>query len=319
MLSVAAIIPVKNGFPEIRECIKGLLSQTVRLNRIIVIDSGSTDGTLEYLKSVKEVELLQIPAAEFNHGETRNIGWKNCTEDFLFYTVQDARPVSDRLIEELLKGFTDDAVAGVCGQQVVPHETDKNPVEWFRPQSAAQVIRYQFISAGEFEQLPAEEKKNICGWDNVTAMYRSSVLKEIPFQRVVFGEDMNWAKRAVTGGHAIVYNQKARVYHYHQEDDVFTFNRTFTTLYFRYKEFGLIYEKPVLSIRAKLSMIKMLLKTKGISTGKKIGWYKYNMARFKARARAIELFNNSLQKGEKELDAVHEQYCGKAPVPQKTR
>lgn len=318
MPSIAAVIPVKNGYPEIKDCIEGLLNQTVKLSRIVVIDSGSTDGTIEYLKRVKEVELLQIPVVEFNHGETRNIGWKNCTEDFLFYTVQDARPVNDRLIEELLKGFTDDAVAAVCGQQVVPHETDKNPVEWFRPQSATQIIRHQFGTAGEFEQLSPEQKKSICGWDNVAAMYRSSVLKEIPFQRVVFGEDMNWAKRAVTNGHAIVYNQQARVYHYHQENDAFTFKRTLTTLYFRYKEFGLIHEQPALSLRSKLSMIKLLLKTKGISTGKKISWYQYNVARFKARVRAFELFSNSLQKGEKELDAVHEQYCGKAPVPQKT-
>ncbi len=144
--SIAAVIPVKNGFPEIKECIEGLLQQTVKVNRIIVIDSGSTDGTLEYLRSVKEVNILQIDPAEFNHGDTRNMGWQHAVEDFVFYTVQDARPVNNLLLEELFKGFTDKEVVAVCGQQVVPHDKKNNPVEWFRPVSEPLNMRYQVTS-----------------------------------------------------------------------------------------------------------------------------------------------------------------------------
>ena len=317
MPSIAAVIPVKNGYPEIKDCIEGLLHQTVKLKRIVVIDSGSTDGTIEYLKRIKEVELLQIPAEEFNHGETRNTGWRNCTEDFLLYTVQDARPVNDQLIEELLKGFTDDAVAGVCGQQVVPHETDKNPVEWFRPHSASRILRYQFDSKDRFDALEPGQKKEICGWDNVVAMYRTSLLKETAFQKAVFGEDMMWAKKTLEKGHAIVYNQIGKVYHYHQENSAFTFKRRFTTMYFRYRQFNYLPVKPELSIRSKIGIIKILAKVFKFNIFKIREWYYYNITIFDAALKAYSSFMLNLKIGEDSLDRAHEEYCGKPPVPLK--
>ena len=131
--SVSVIIPVKNEAVKIRACIDGILSQTVPVAEIIVIDSGSTDETVAILRSYKEVTLIEIPGTEFNHGATRNLGVSKATGEFVLLTVGDARPYNNFWIEELLNGFVDEEVAGVCGQQVVPHETDKNPVEWFRP------------------------------------------------------------------------------------------------------------------------------------------------------------------------------------------
>ena len=47
--TVSVIIPVRNEAKRIRQCIEGILKQTVPVQEIIVIDSGSTDGTLEIL------------------------------------------------------------------------------------------------------------------------------------------------------------------------------------------------------------------------------------------------------------------------------
>lgn len=317
--SVSVVIPVKNGFPEVKDCIAGILRQTVPVAEILVIDSGSTDGTVEYLKTIHEVRLIQIDAAAFNHGSTRNLGWQNTNTDFLLYTVQDARAVSEYWIEEMLKGFTDDAVVAVCGQQVVPHERDKNPVEWFRPFSQPEMTRYQFNSAADFEQMKPEEQKKICGWDNVTAIYRRTVFNEVQFPVAVFGEDMIWAKRAIVHGHALVYNYNARVYHYHLEDADFTFKRSFTTMYFRYKQFGYVPDAPTLDVRSKLSMLKCLIQSLGTDVKSIAHWYRYNTGQFQAAARAHQLFMQVLQKGEEALDKKHIEICGKPPIPLKVK
>lgn len=316
---ISVIIPVKNEVYKIRACIDGILSQTIPVTEIIVIDSGSTDGTLDILKEYAVVKVIEIPSSSFNHGTTRNLGIDHATGEFVLFTVGDARAADNTWIEELLKGFTDDEVAGVCGQQIVPHDTDKNPVEWFRPVSSPEMKRYQFKEPGSFEALSAEEKKRICGWDDVTALYRLSVMKQIPFQKITYGEDPIWAKDALLNGYAIVYNHHARVYHYHLEDAAVTFKKSLTTMYFRYRQFGYLPAEPVMSFRSKLSIIKILFTSFGLRIQQIAKWYRYNISNFKAGRSAYLLFMQALQKNDAELDALHAAHCGQPPVPLKVK
>lgn len=315
--TVSVVIPVKNEAFKIRACIDGILSQSVPVCEIIVIDSGSSDGTVEILKSYPQVILIEIPGSEFNHGTTRNLGVQKATGDYVLLTVGDARPYNQFWIEELLKGFVDDEVAGVCGQQVVPHEKDKNPVEWFRPVSEPKLVRYQFLSAKAFELLTPQEKKNICGWDDVTAMYRRSHLLKIPFQKTSYSEDAIWARDAILKGYAIVYNQKARVYHYHLEDEEFTFKRALTTSYFRYKQFKYIPGTVKQGVMVNLRMIKSIWSANPLGFFENWKWLKYNISQRRSLAKAVNVFSDALKKGEQELDMEHTKYCGKPPIPQK--
>lgn len=318
MSSISVVIPVKNEARNIRACIDGILQQSVPVQEIIVIDSGSTDDTLQILKTYSQVKILEIPSADFNHGETRNLGVQHASGEFVLLTVGDARPASEYWIAELLKGFTDSGVAGVCGQQIVPHDRDKNPIEWFNPVSEPQIIRYQFNDAAAFESLSPLEKKTICGWDDVTAMYRRTMLLETPFQKTSYSEDAIWAKEVILKGYAISYNHKARVYHYHLENADFTFKRNFTTMYFRYRQFGYLYTKPELSIRTKLTMLKTLIRYLQFDIGMVLHWYRYNLQNFRASVRSYKVFMQSLQQGEDQLDRDHEKYCGKPPISLRT-
>ena len=316
--SIAVAIPVKNGFPEIQDCIEGLLKQTIRPARIYVMDSGSTDGTLDYLHTIPEVQVIPVVPAEFNHGETRNLGWQHAREDFVLYTVQDARAATNTLLEELMKGFDDPGVMAVCGQQVVPHEKDKNPVEWFRPVSTPKTRKYQFADPDSFEALSPQQKNDICSWDDVVALYRREALENLPFRRVVFGEDMLWARDAMRKGFTIEYRPAAQVYHDHQEDPDFSFKRALTTRYFRYRNFGNRPSKPVLTLRRKLSMGKSIMRSVGLVPSAWLRWYLYNLAQQRAYLRAFNVFTESLSRGEQALDETHEQYCGKPHLVKKS-
>ena len=314
--SVSVVMPVKNEALKIKACIEGILSQTVPVQEIIVVDSGSTDGTLQILEAFPIVKLIKIPSIEFNHGETRNLGVSKATGDFVILTVGDAQPANEFWIEELLKGFTDETVAAVCGQQIVPHHNDKNPVDWFRPVSEPAIKRWQFTREA-FEALDPKMKKAVCSWDDVTAMYRHSILSALPFQKTPYCEDAIWARDAIMNGHAIVYNPAARVYHYHIEDADFSFKRSFTTMFMQYRFFGLLPQKPQLSFVAKLRWLKTLAKSVFPNGRALLSWYRYNTKNFAARQKAYFTFMETLQKGETELDQLHTQLCGKPPIPLK--
>lgn len=313
---VSVVIPVKNEAKKIRDCIEGILSQTVKVKEIVVVDSGSTDGTLDILKEYDKVKVVEIPGSEFNHGLTRNLGVSHTSGEYVLLTVGDARPYNDVWIEELLKGFDDDHVAGVCGKQVVPHELDKNPFEWYRPYSKPGIKKFDY-SSEEFKALPPMEKRKVCSWDDVSAMYRADIIKQIPFQKTSYSEDSIWAKDAAMAGYSLVYNDAAIVYHYHHVDDDFTFKRTFTSMYFRYKHFGCVYPVPAKSLRQYLSDIKYIVTLSKVPFSKKMEWYSYNQRQFRAIKKAVSFFNESVKQGEEHLDEVHQKLCGKPPIPLK--
>ena len=214
---ISVVIPVKNGIDTLPSCLDGLFRQTVKDRmEVIAMDSGSTDGTLELL-SKYPVRVHHVPKGEFNHGETRNQGINLAKGTFVVLTVQDATPASDDWIELMLSHFDNPEVAGVCGQQIVRSDADKNPLQWFTPASEAKPFLVQFSNSKDFTTLPGRKKHEYCYWDDVTAMYRKSIKEKIPFKKLMFSEDTLWANDALTMGYAIVYDYRARVYHYHHQ------------------------------------------------------------------------------------------------------
>jgi rhamnosyltransferase len=310
---ISVIIPVKNGDYWLENVLSALVRQTI-FDRceVIVIDSGSTDRTLEILRRFP-VRLLQIAPQEFNHGSTRNLGVEQATGKYVVMTVQDAEAADDGWLEKLLSGFDAPDVAGVCGQQIVPHDPDKNPVVWFRPVSAPEVKKYRFENSADFDRMSPEEKRRVCGWDNVNAMYRREVLISVPFRAVSFAEDAMWARDVLLAGYAIVYNPVARVTHYHFETPDFAFRRCFTVAYHFHQLFGLRPSAIDMGPIPLLRTIKLLLKARGIPLKDRFKWLLYNYRWFKAINRSVQIFNKALVAGANELDRVHAEICGAPP------
>jgi len=52
--SISILVPVRNGLPYIQECIESVYSQNYQNWELLVSDNGSTDGTLDYLDSLRD-------------------------------------------------------------------------------------------------------------------------------------------------------------------------------------------------------------------------------------------------------------------------
>lgn len=307
------IIPTKNGDQWLDNLFQKLLQQTlIDQSEIIVIDSGSTDNSLAIIKEYP-VKLIQIPAAEFNHGETRNVGVREARGKYIVMTVQDAVPVSNIWLQHFLDAFTNENVAGVCGQQIVPHDKNKNPVWWFRQISPPTLSFCHFNNPEEFLKLSPLEQRQICGWDNVISAYRREVILKFPFPKIDFAEDIFWAKEMLLKGYTLAYNNKARVFHYHHYLPQFVLPRYFSVFYFEYKIFKLRAVSNNSLLKAILVSIKILLKETSISWREKFKWFIFTTKYQIALRKTIVLFNNALDKGEDFLDIQYNFFCNKTP------
>lgn len=236
---ISIIIPVKNGIATIAQCLDAIFAQTlIDQTEVIVIDSGSSDGTLELLKNYP-LRLYQIPPHEFNHGATRNYGVSLARGKYVVMTVQDAVAVDEMWLETLVHHFKDDEVDAVCGGQMVPHHSDKNPLQWFYGYSKNRVEKVVFPNKDSFVALNPSLQRYYSSLDDVNSAYRRSALQSRPFEAVSYGEDMMWAKQTLELGRALVFDMNARVSHYHHQSAAYCYQNTLTSLYFEWLFFGL--------------------------------------------------------------------------------
>ena len=162
---------------------------------ILVVDSGSSDATLEIVASHPDVRLHRIPNGEFGHGRTRNLAAELAAGNFLVFLTQDATPTDERWLSQLLAPFeTDDNVGGVFGRQ--------RPRPGCGPSGSQEVLQV-------FRAPPPGFFSNVC------SAIRATTLDQIPFRNVHYAEDQGFVADATAAGWRIAYASDAVVWHSH--------------------------------------------------------------------------------------------------------
>ena len=188
---------------------------------ILVIDSGSTDGTFEFLNDQPRTTVHSIPSNEFGHGKDPKSRSTMATGDLVLMTVQDARPRNSSWISNMVQALESNGLDGVCGKQAVPSEEDKNPMQWYRPISEPN--EDEFFDAASVQDASPEETMKACSWDNVNALYRkSSLLARIRFAMSDLARTCSgpWIRLQANG--KIGYTHQSKVWHYHHQRPGFT-------------------------------------------------------------------------------------------------
>ncbi len=117
---VSVIIPTYKAGISINKLLTSLKRQTVN-TELIVIDSSSPDDTVDIAAS-SGAHVLVIKQQEFNHGGTRNLGALHSHGDIIIFMTQDALPLDQFCIENLIKPLEVDSIAAVYGRQIPREE-----------------------------------------------------------------------------------------------------------------------------------------------------------------------------------------------------
>ncbi len=229
-LSVSVVIPTRDGRPHIGPCLDAVLAQEYSGPlEVLVIDSGSTDGTLADVRQRATVRLHRIHPLAFDHGDTRNLGAGLTGGEAIVFLVQDAQPVGRRWLASLVGNLANPAVAGAFSR-ILP-----------RPEAGPLVqrgcegdlchgslrIETRMADAAAWRALDPHSLRVACNFNDVSSVVRRSVWERLPLQRGMFGEDIKFARAAIEAGHVIVFDPASQVLHSHEYDARSVYARTF--------------------------------------------------------------------------------------------
>jgi len=194
---------------------------------VLVIDSGSTDGTVE-LASSHGALVHRIDSAEFDHGATRNLGASLSNGSYIVFLVQDALPVDDGWLAAMVENLdADERVAGVYGRQIPRPESSPLTRAVMRDwPTSGRERREQFAGGPEsYLALSPATRRSLATFDNVSSCVRRAVWERISFARTSFGEDIRWGKAVVEAGHKLVYEPRSAVLHSHERGALYDLRR----------------------------------------------------------------------------------------------
>jgi rhamnosyltransferase len=227
--TISVLLLTKNGTEYLEEVLRAIFSQKLSETfEVIAIDSGSTDGTLDMLRRYP-VRVREIAPEEFNHGRTRNLGIAMAHGDFVVLITQDATPSTESWLERMLANFSDPDVAGVYCRQIPRPDagvlTKRQLNGWVTARPHREIKR--ITDWQRYGSLPPMEQYMFCAFDNVSSCIRKEVWRKHLFPYTSFAEDLEWSKRVLEEGHAIVYEPEAAVFHSHHRSVLYEYQRTY--------------------------------------------------------------------------------------------
>ena len=210
-------MPVKDGARYLAEVLAALAREAV--DEVLVIDSGSRDGSVEIARGAG-VEVLEIAPADFGHGRTRNLGAERTSAEIVAFLTQDATPVPGWRAA-LLEAFAlDPRIGAVFGPHLPRPDTS--------PMIARELIEFFATFAGDGDAPRVFAADDPTFLSNVDTAYRRACWEEIRFDDVPYSEDQAFGR--ALAAHAAwrkAYAPRAGVLHAHDYPPVEFMRRYF--------------------------------------------------------------------------------------------
>lgn len=228
--NISIVMLMKDAAGYLAELVPALLRQSIEADmELVVIDSGSTDESVELLQSLCEgvglnLSLASVEPSDFGHGRTRNAAVGMATGDIVVMLSQDAIPISDTWLSYLVLPLSDERVAGAFGRQVA------------RPgASLCESLFYELTYPAEARVMEGRDASSFSNlglfFSNVNGAMRRPLAIDFPFRDdLVMSEDQFWGRAVLRYGYSIAYQPDAAVLHSH--------NYNLTRLFKRYYQSG---------------------------------------------------------------------------------
>lgn len=203
------VIRAYNEENHIARLLDGIAQQSIQNVQIILVDSGSTDHTVQIAQQY-QVDIVHIKPHDFTFGRSLNLGIQKANADLIVIASAHVYPVYPDWLKNLLEPFKDNQVALTYGKQrgcVTSHFSESQIFTHWYPEKTRLDQRFPFCN-------------------NANAAIRKSLWKNQPYdENLPALEDLAWARWALDKGYKIAYVAEAEIIHVHNESSRGIYNR----------------------------------------------------------------------------------------------
>jgi rhamnosyltransferase len=158
---------------------------------IVVVDSGSTDRTVEIARRYAD-RVIEIPPESFTYGGALNIGAEAASGDVHFALSAHSTPYHLTWIQDSLDLYARDDVAAT--------------------NAAARTPRGEVLEGTYYQTAQDVVVDPVWGFSNHGSSWRASVWREHPFREdLAAAEDKEWSWRVLADGWTIAYSPRLAV------------------------------------------------------------------------------------------------------------
>lgn len=210
--NVTIVMRCLNEAWALRETLPALQAQEFRSWELIVIDSGSTDGSVELLRAARPAKFIQILPHDYRPGRVLNQGMELARTEAVIFLNADATPQGPRWLRPLVDALQDPRTAASFGCQIP------------RPDCRA-------VFAADYDRCFGARRES-ARWDHFFSMVSSGLRKDVWSRRgflesMQYSEDDEYTRWAVGEGYRVVYCPESVVMHSHNYTPGQAYKRSF--------------------------------------------------------------------------------------------
>lgn len=202
-MSTPAVSIAVRSFNEawaLKDTLPAIAAQDFTDWELIVIDSGSTDGSQDLIRAAQPAHFVQIEPHEYNPGRVMNRAMRLARADRVVFLNSDATPQHREWLRLLSAPLLDPRVAAVFGRQIP------------RPDCEA-------VYACDYDRCFGPERES-ARWDHFFSMVSSGLRRDVWAQRgfdeaLQLSEDDEYTRWCRARGYEVRYVPDAVVMHSH--------------------------------------------------------------------------------------------------------
>jgi len=194
----------RNGGATLKRALQAVRDQeTDRRVEIVVVDSGSTDRTLENLAAYN-ARTIAIDPESFNFGTARDRAFDLSNAPIVVTLSQDAVPADDTWLESMIAPIVESDAAVSCGKSIPDPHRGFHPFAWER--------NGYFYFTREMRKFANRFGR---GLSFSNAAVRRDVWQSLRIDAQPVGEDYQFQTKLHAAKHSIAFAPEAQVYHHH--------------------------------------------------------------------------------------------------------
>ena len=227
---ISICIPIKNPDHSFYKLLDSLDQQKIDLIfEVILINSGKElKYNLQKYNNFK-IKIFEINPNEFGHGRSRNLITKFSQADFYVFMTQDAIPVNDIWLINLVKPFLKDKDIVGSFSKHIAHIGHPNYISFHLNshfENLMTVPNPRFIADSKRFADDLSYRQSLHFFSNNSSCVRASYFKNNPFPDVEFSEDQVWAMKALENKKMIYFSFDSLIFHSHFFKGIELFKRS---------------------------------------------------------------------------------------------